>query len=141
MEMPSHLIVGVVIGIAAHGKTVLRLFAMDEMFCTSTGRLWIIRTGFAGLFSSPFCMIQIPLRAVHEKSPLIGFTGYVYQSLDTSIPFLVSLMRSSLLDLPASMVRLWGAANGMGSDERPSGEPGLHALPEETLYGDRESVV
>ena len=47
------------------------------------GRLWIILTDFPGPTIFPFSIICIPLLAVHEKSPLIGFTAYVYHNLPT----------------------------------------------------------
>ena len=39
------------------------------------GRLCTILTDFPGPFIFPFSIILIPLLAVHEKSPLIGFTA------------------------------------------------------------------
>ncbi len=131
--MPSHLMVGAVTGSAAHGSTVLWLSAIDTMFPKSTGKLWIIRTGLAGDVILPFSMIQIPLLAVHEKSPLIGLTAYVYQSLDTRIPSFTSLIISSRHMSPGFTVRLCGATAGIGPVERPIGEPGLHAFPEDSL--------
>jgi hypothetical protein len=125
--------VGAVTGIAAHDKTVRGLSAIAEMFCSSVGRLCMILTDLAGKTSWPSLIIQIPLLAVQEKSPFIGLTAYVYQSLLIRMPFFVSLMMLSRLDSPSLMVRLCGAAVGIGKALRPSGEPNLHAFPDETV--------
>ena len=74
MDMLSHFMVGHVTGMPAHGSIVLELFPMAEMFWNNTGKLWIILIGLIGS-SLPFLIRNIPLRAVQEKSPLIGFTG------------------------------------------------------------------
>jgi len=62
------------------------LFPISEIFFIIVGRLWIILTDFPGPLISPFSIILIPLLAVHEKSPLIGFTAYVYHNLPTIVP-------------------------------------------------------
>ncbi len=129
---PSHLIVGAVTGIDAHGKTARALSATADICRRSLGRLCIIRTGFAGDSIRPSLIAQIPLLAVHEKSPLIGFTGYVYHSLLTKSPFLVSLIMASRFALPM-IVMLCGIANGIGSELRPSGEPSLDAFPDDAM--------
>ena len=81
---------------------------MLELFFSISGRLCIIRTDLPGDFISPFSIILIPLLAVHEKSPLIGFTAYVYHSLPTSNPRLVSLIISSCESVPPLILRLCG---------------------------------
>ena len=130
---PSHLIVGAVTGIDAHGRTARALSATADICRKSLGRLCIIRTGFAGDPTCPSLISQIPLLAVHEKSPLIGFTGYVYQSLLTKSPFFVSLIIASRFAFPR-IVRLCGIENGIGSELRPSGEPSLDAFPDDVVF-------
>ncbi len=129
---PSHLIVGAVTGMDAHGKTARSLSATDDICCKSLGKLCIIRTGFTDALICPSEITQIPLLAVHEKSPLIGFTGYVYHSLLTKIPFFVSLMMSSRFVFPL-IVKLCGIETGIGSELRPSGEPSLDAFPDDVV--------
>ncbi len=71
----SALIVGAIEGKDAHCKTFFESFPIAEMFCNITGKLWTILTDVPGDLISPFLIILIPLRAVHEKSPLVGFTA------------------------------------------------------------------
>ena len=134
MRIPSHLMVGALTGFAAHERTVLGLFAIAEMLCKSFGSVCTILICFSGCMILPPSIFQMPLLAVHEKSPLIGFTAYVYQSLLTMTPLWVCLTSSSLVILPAVMERLCGKAIGIGSAALPSGEPCLVAFPDVTVF-------
>src|SRR5574338_996540 len=92
----------------------------------------MILTGLDGAIILPSFMILIPLRAVQEKSPLSGFTGYVYHSLPTKIPFLVSLIMSFFVAFPATTLRLCVDGIGIGCVSLPIGDPGLDAFPLES---------
>ena len=96
------------------------------------GRLWTILTDFPGPTISPFSIIRIPLLAVHEKSPLIGLTAYVYHNLPINKPCLVSLIISSCELFPGVTIKLCGAAIGIGSALFPKGEPILIPFPDDS---------
>src|SRR5574337_2116115 len=81
----------------------------------------------------PFSIILTPLRAVQEKSPRSGFTGYVYHNLPINKPFFVFFIMSLFAKSPGATLRLWGNAIGMGMACLPIGEPGLAAFPLELV--------
>ena len=103
------------------------------MLFNNFGRLCTILTDFPGPTISPFFIICIPLLAVHEKSPLIGLTAYVYHNLPIKIPCLVSLIMSSCLLFPGVTIKLCGAETGIGSALFPMGDPILIAFPDDSF--------